>query len=90
MKTNDDHTIGINVEENGHIVLNTTVKEIPTEIVQAILDNVVSNVIDITRKKCAENNSNENNHVDNSYKLYRIIAILEFIALILIAFKLSI
>jgi len=78
-----EHTVGIDVQENGHIVLKTEAEEIPTVVVQQILDNVVGTVIKITKEKYNEvpQNSNE--------KLYKFIALLEFVVLILIAIKLS-
>lgn len=79
-----EHTVGIDVQENGHIVLRTEAEEIPTVVVQQILDNVVGTVIKITKEKYSEVPQQ-----NTSEKLYKFIALLEFVVLILIAIKLS-
>lgn len=78
-----EHTIGIDVQENGRIVLETDAKEIPTIVVQKVLDDVIGTVIKMTKEKY----SNVTQHTNE--KIYRFIALLEFVVLILIAIKLS-
>jgi hypothetical protein len=78
-----EHTINIDVQEDGHIVLKTEAEEIPTIIVQQVLDNVVGTVIKITKEKY----SNAPQHTNE--RIYKFIALLEFVVLILIAIKLS-
>ena len=78
-----EHTIGIDVQEDGHIVLKTEAEEIPTIVVQKVLDNVVGTVIKMTKEKY----SNAPQHTNE--RIYKFIALLEFVVIVLIAIKLS-
>ena len=84
MKTKHS-TVGIDIKENGQIVLKTDAEEIPTAVVQEILDNVIGTVVNVAREKYKHEEKDRSKYE----RMYKYIAIFELIIIILIAIKLS-
>lgn len=43
--------VGLGVEKDGHVVINTDAEEIPTEVVQQIMDEVICKIIAMNTDK---------------------------------------
>lgn len=75
--------VGLGVEADGHVVINTEASEIPTEVVQQIMDEVICRIIATNTDKNLREEVIETRRELRTWKILAIFAIVMMFIMIL-------
>ena len=78
-----DIVVGVGVEKNGHVIIQTEEEMLPTEVMQQILDNVIAKIIHMNGDKSLINELAEKNRECNTWRWIAILQLGIFVICIL-------
>lgn len=83
---NKEIIVGLSVEKDGHVVIQTKAEELPTDVVQQIMDEVISRIIHLNSNK---NLLEEIIETRKELKVWRLIAFLATAIMFLVLLKMK-
>lgn len=83
---NKEIIVGLSVEKDGHVVIQTKAEELPTDVVQQIMDEVISRIIHLNSDKTLLEKIIETR---KELKVWRLIAFLATAMMFLVLLKMK-
>lgn len=83
---NKEIIVGLSVEKDGHVVIQTKAEELPTDVVQQIMDEVIGRIIHLNSNK---NLLEEIIETRKELKIWRLIAFLATAIMFLVLLKMK-
>lgn len=83
---NKEIIVGLSVEKDGHVVIQTKAEELPTDVVQQIMDEVIGRIIHLNSNK---NLLEEIIETRKELKVWRLIAFLATAMMFLVLLKMK-
>ena len=83
---NKEIIVGLSVEKDGHVVIQTKAEELPTDVVQQIMDEVIGRIIHLNSNK---NLLEEVIETRKELKIWRLIAFLATAIMFLVLLKMK-